>query len=155
MVPKALAEFKELTSEIPEGVTITKAGKLYSWDAPYLSTYFKKHYYLVDERKIAEYFTLEHTISGLISVYETFFSLIITKVSPVRTWHPDVQLLEVKDKNTQELLGYIFLDLFPRPKKFNHAAEFPGIQTFKKDGIEIYPATVTLVCNFTKPTAEK
>lgn len=151
-VKKACEEFKELTATLPEGVTLSPEGKLYPWDAAYVSTYFKKHVYNVDERELAKYFPMETTIAGLISIYEQFFSLKIKDVPAGTTWHPDVQLLAVHDATTNETLGYVYLDMYPRNKKYGHAAQFGAIPAhISADGTR-YPAVVALVCNFTKPT---
>jgi thimet oligopeptidase len=50
------------------------------------------------------------------------------------------------------LLGHFYLDLYPRPDKFNHAAAFPLIKRFENKG-EVLPAAAAMVTNFAK--AEK
>jgi thimet oligopeptidase len=37
-------------------------------------------------------------------------------------WHPDVRMFEASDVATGRLLGTLFVDLYPRPRKYNHAA---------------------------------
>jgi metallopeptidase MepB len=54
-----------------------------------------------------------------------------------------------------DFVGYLYLDLHPRPGKYGHAANFslqPGY--LYPNGTRRYPATA-LVCNFSKPTATK
>ena len=63
-----------------------------------------------------------------------------------RTWHPDVTTYDVRPglRRTAELLGRIHLDLHPRERKYNHAAQFdlvPGVLDRQlPEGV--------LVCNF-------
>ena len=154
---RALADqdFKKLISDLPEGITLTADGKMKPWDSAYIMTHFKKKHYSIDERHFAEYFPMEKTVAGLIHIYEQFFSLRIQPVSVKGMWHDDVSLLQVKDKASDKVLGYVFLDMFPRPKKYGHAAAFEGMFALAKNDGTRRPGIVTLVCNFTKPTTEK
>ncbi len=148
-------DFKQLVSDMPAGVSLTKDGKLEPWNYGFVNTYFKKKYYSIDEQVFAEYFPMEKTISALIGIYEQFFNVTIEWVTPSEMWHPDVRLLQVKNKVDGKLFGYIFLDMFPREKKYGHAAAFEAGLGIKKEDGTVLPSVVTLVCNFTKPTAEK
>jgi len=148
-------DFKQLVTDLPAGVSLTKEGKLEPWNYGYVSTYFKKKYYSIDEETFAEYFPMEKTIAGLISIYEQFFSLTIETISITGMWHSDLRLLQVKNKADGTLFGYIFLDMFPRDKKYGHAAAFEAVLATKKDDGTRTPGVVTLVCNFTKPTTDK
>ena len=72
---------------------------------------------------------------GLLDVTSMLFGLTYTQVdqAEARTWHPDVTTYDVglgHPDGTTELLGRIHLDLHPRERKFNHAAQFdlaPGV----------------------------
>ena len=153
IVKKSKEEFKEFIKDLPEGVSLTKDGKLESWNAGYVSTYFKKKHYDIDEQKLAEYFPMEQTIRGLLDIYEKFFNLKVEIIDNVKAWHQDVQLVKISDRDGT-VRGYVFLDMYPRPNKYGHAAMFPGVTTVKRDGV-VYPTVTAVVCNFTKPTAEK
>ncbi|MES1161734.1 MAG: M3 family metallopeptidase, partial [Rhizobacter sp.] len=37
-------------------------------------------------------------------------------------WHPDARVYDVRDIASQKILGTLFVDLYPRADKFNHAA---------------------------------
>lgn len=153
MLKKANEEFQEFVKDLPEGVSLTKDGKLEGWNSGYVSTYFKKKHYDVDEQKLAEYFPMEQIIRGLLDIYEKFFDLKIETVDNVKAWHEDVRLVKISDKNGP-VRGYVFLDMYPRSNKYGHAAMFPGVTTIERDGV-VYPTVTTVVCNFTKPTADK
>ena len=72
-------------------------------------------------------------------------------------WHEDVKIFSVWDDESEgdAFVGYLYLDMHPRPGKYPHAANFnlqPGFT--HSNGTRRYPATA-LVCNFSKPTATK
>jgi metallopeptidase MepB len=72
-------------------------------------------------------------------------------------WHEDVKIFSVWDDEGEGggFVGYLYLDLHPRPGKYGHAANFslqPGF--ILPNGTRRYPATA-LVCNFSKPTETK
>jgi len=50
-------------------------------------------------------------------------------------------------------MGYFYLDLFPRPDKFNHAAAFPLVMRSVIDGV-ITPPTTAMVTNFVQHEGE-
>ena len=59
-------------------------------------------------------------------------------------------MYELFDKNSEELLGRFYLDLFPRENKYQGAAEYTLISG-KKIGETYQIPMATLVCNFPKP----
>ncbi len=123
-------EFREFTKQLPESVVLTDDGLLKPWDRAYLIAQYKKHHYNLDERQLAEYFPAEHTIQGLMHIYEQFMSLKMEEVPMTGLWHEDVKLLAIYD-NKKALLGYLVLDLYPRPCKYSHAASFGIMPTTK------------------------
>ncbi len=155
MLTKAKAEIKVFARDLPVGVSLTKDGKFKPWDVAYTTTYFKKKYYDIDELQLAEFFPMENTVKGLFAIYEKFFSLSFKEIENITAWHSEVRLLEISKQNGP-VIGYVFLDMFPRDNKFGHAAQFSGIAAHKdaKTGT-YYPAVCTVVCNFTPPTADK
>src|SRR5262249_22430281 len=68
-----------------------------------------------------------------------------------KAWHPDVAAYEVWDRGKK--IGKFYLDLYPRPGKYKHAAMFPIVQPKRlHDGSALLP-TAALECNFPKPGA--
>ncbi len=153
IVKKACQEFKEITKDLPEDVSLTRDGKLKDWDSAYVSTYYKKKHYDVDEQEIAEYFPMDQTIRGLLDIYEKFFNLKIETIENPQVWHSDVRLVKISEKSGA-VLSYVFLDMHPRKNKFTHAMTFPGVMTARTSE-KIYPTVSTMLCNFTKPTNGK
>jgi Zn-dependent oligopeptidase len=53
--------------------------------------------------------------------------------------------------------GFIFIDLFPRPNKYSHAAHLGVIHALKPryPHTVVNPAVSVLMCNFPKPSADR
>lgn len=152
---KAAIEIKDFTKNLPESVTLTADGKLYPWDVQFLKNYYKKTALDLDENKIAEYFPMQHTIDGLLKIYQEFFNLEFKQLSAKGLWDPEAKLIEVIDKANGQSMGYLFLDLFPRPGKYTHACHLGIIPaTYLSDG-KPNLAIAVVVANFPKPTSEK
>ncbi len=131
--------------------------KLYPWDTSFYLNILRKTKYSVDPQLVREYFPLDRVIQGLFSVTQSLYGLEyrdVTRSQP-SLWHADVQVYEVYDRASKKLLGKFYLDLYPRDNKFSHAAQW-GLAQHKvwADGHETLPVAA-LVCNFTKPTADK
>ena len=145
-------------------------GHYYLWDNRYYDRLMLEKDYSLDQEKIAEWFPLETSIRGMLTVFETLFGLVFVEVtgddrsaiSPSGkgddiVWHPDCQVFSVWDSEDQGsgFVGYLYLDLHPREGKYGHAANFniqPGF--INANGTRHYPVTA-LVCNFSKPTPKK
>ena len=64
--------------------------------------------------------------------------------------------MKVYNKNHSQLFGYLFLDLYPRPDKYSHAAHgtiVPGVRG--EDGSRLTPNVSVVMANFPKSTKTK
>lgn len=145
---KANIEFAELTKNLPEGVSLTSEGKLQAHDVAFTLESYRKKNFLLDERKVAEYFPVGNTIHSLISIYETFFSLKIEEIHSLPFWNESVKLLQIAKAGSKEICGYLFLDLFPRKNKFTHACHCTLIPSYTDlEKSKKYPALSLVVSN--------
>lgn len=157
---KAKTDYAEFVAEKRRVVKDPKAG-LYPWDQAFIKNRLLRTKYSVDSQKVAEYFPVKQVFDGLFQITSSLYGIEFKDVTAdapklgLPVWHPDVHLWAVSDKATHELLGHIYTDLFPRENKYNHAACWP-LQAHKvfEDGTVEKPLAA-LVCNFTKPTADK
>lgn len=159
LLPKAQEkegqEFVELIKDLPPSVTLTQDGKMQPWDVNFSSEYYKRKKYNYDERIVSEYFPLETTIKGLFNIYESFFDLDM-EYQPIKDlWYEDVSLIKIYRKQDRQLLGYIFLDLYPRPNKFSSACEITVVPATKNNDGTINPAVAVVLANFPKSTPNK
>ena len=152
---KEKKEFARWTADLPESVTLTQDKKIKPWDLRYLQNQYKKKHLAVDEQLISHYFPMEKTVEGLLAIYKQFLSINFQEVPVSGLWHDDVKLVKVYTKDRSELLGYLFLDLFPRPNKYSHAAHAGIIPAVKKEDGTRLPTVSVVLANFPKSTSTK
>lgn len=124
---------------------------LQPWSKAYVTNLYKANHFELSEEEVKVYFALEQTLKGLFGICETLFGVQFRQVA-LPVWHDDVRSYEVWEDGSR--LGLFYLDLFPRPKKYGHAACF-GVQAGRAIGSEYVMPTATLVCNFPTPSAER
>lgn len=86
-----------------------------------------------------------------ILVYQHVLNLRFVEAQMPPVWHPDVRMFEVRDRTSNDMVGYFYLDLYPREGKYTHAACFglqPGFEN--ENGTRQFPIAA-MVANFSKP----
>ncbi len=157
IAPKFKEELEELRLLKAEE-TANENAILYPWDKDYYVNKLEKTQYDLDLESLKKYFEMEKTLDGMFTVFSTIFNLEIKYVDAPYVWAPKVKLVEVSDKTTKDVLGYLYLDLYPRPSdgKYGHFAMFTirsGKYLFDK-GYYLRPV-VAIVGNFPEPTSER
>jgi len=104
-----------------------KGAPLEQWDQTYYENQLRKTKYAVDQNEIKQYFPVQHVIDSVFGIYQQLLGVTFTRNASVAVWHPDVQAYDVRDTATGKPLGRFFLDLYPRPGKYDHFANFPMI----------------------------
>ena len=157
---KALVDMKEY-----ESAKATHLGEstatLYPWDLLYYETRLRRDKFSVDPQEVQQYFPIDAVIDGWMKIVGKLFAIALEDVTDqadeldLPLWHEDVRLFAVSDANTGEVFAHIYFDLHPRPGKFTHAAQW-GLRQRKEwaDGSVTLPLAA-LVCNFTRPTADR
>lgn len=152
---KEKEELDQFAQNLHPSVQLTSLGQFNPWDILFAKDYFKRAHLQLDEQTIAEYFPMEKTIDGLIQVYGKFFNLKFNKVDACKLWHDEVQVLQVADAENNALLGYLILDLHPRPNKFSHACQETIVPPIIESGKTDAPFVCVIVANFPHSTPEK
>lgn len=154
---KSLADLAEL-NEIKRAETKDPNAKMMPWDTSYYINVLNRTKYALDSRQVREYFPFNRVLDGLFQVTQSLYGLKYRDATPeagkhlLPIWHPDAKFYEVTDTAKNQVIGYFYLDLYPRPNKYNHAACW-RLRPRKvwPDGTVQLPIAA-LVCNFTKPT---
>lgn len=112
----------------------------------------RREQYGVDAQEVRRYFDFSRVHQGLLDVTGRLFGLTYRPVT-VSTWHPEVtsyDVLMTEAGGAEQRIGRIHLDLHPRDRKYNHAAQFdlvPGVRERQlPEGV--------LVCNFSRGLME-
>ncbi|MDE5750117.1 MAG: M3 family metallopeptidase, partial [Duncaniella sp.] len=150
--PALDAEMKELAEYASsiEGHPVT----IEPWDYSYYAYKLKNAKYAYDEEEMRPYFELSNVIDGVFGLATRLYGLTFEKNDSIPVYHPDVNAYDVRDRDGS-FVGVIYTDFFPRASKRPGAwmTEFKT-QKVTADGVDERPQ-VTIVMNFTKPTATK
>lgn len=147
---KAKADLAELRALAKERTGIDEVN---IWDWRYYHNQLLKTKYAVDDFEVAKYFPLDAVIAGLFDVYQTLLGVRFTEAPDAPRWHADVRGFDIAEAGGGAPFARFYMDLFPRPNKYGHAAAF----TLRRgrvlgDGGYQQPVSA-IVANFTKPSA--
>jgi thimet oligopeptidase len=103
-------------------------------NSAYYEELVRKEQHDVDSQLVRTYFPFESVRQGLLEVTGRLFGLRYDAVPDATAWHEDVAVYDVHRLDDAaddragagegELIGRIYLDLFPREGKYKHAAQF-------------------------------
>ena len=148
--PAAKKEFEELESFAKE---LDGIDRLEKWESAYYSEKLKQKRFNFDDEQLKPYFKLENVIEGAFEVAQKLFGLQFIQTDVVDTYHKEVMTYKVEDSK-QNLVAIFYADFFPRAGKRNGAWMTSFKSQYVKDSVNERPH-VSIVCNFTKPTATK
>lgn len=125
-----------------------------AWDYSYYANKLKNDRYSYDEEQLRPYFELDNVVKGVFGLATKLYGLHFTPNNSIEVYHPDVKAYDVTD-DKGGFVGVLYTDFFPRDTK-RPGAWMTGFteQFVDADGIDRRPL-VSIVMNFTKPTADK
>ncbi len=130
-------------------------GPLSAWDWAYYDEQIRRAEYGVDANLVAEYLPMEACLAGMFELTGEVFGLDYRRVPDAQAWHPSVELYEIWDRASGELVAHFYADWFPREGKFGHAAAFPLVVGHRRaDGTYERPISAILA-NFTPPSGDR
>jgi thimet oligopeptidase len=130
-------------------------GSVQAWDWLFYDTRQSREEHGVDQNAVSEYLPLDQVIDGMFALTGEVFGLEYRRVPEAKAWHPSVQLFEIRDRASGDVLAHFYADLFPREGKFGHAAAFPIVIGHRRaDGTYQRPVNA-IAANFTPPSGDR
>lgn len=123
-----------------------------AWDFSYYSEKYKKEVLNLSDEKLKPYFELSTVSGALFDLCTEMYGIIFTEDTEIERYCKDVKVYRVYDNG--KLISILYVDFFPRATKSAGA----WMTTFRDHytvGDEEKIPQVSVVCNFSKPTAKK
>jgi len=150
----ALAKAKVEAAEIDKEIAADKGDfKVAPYDWRYYQEKIRKAKFALNEDEIKPYFSLSAVREGAFATANKLYGLTFIALNNVPTYHPEVEVYEVKDKDGSHL-GLLYADFFPRDSKRSGAWMTSFRAQGMKDGKRVAPV-ISIVCNFTKPIGDQ
>jgi len=127
--------------------------KLEPWDWRYYSEQLRKAKYDLNDDIIRPYLSLNNVREGVFMVANKLYGITFEKNETLPVYHPDVDAYEVKENG--ETIAILYMDYFPRESKRSGAWMTNFREQYMDDNGKNVIPVVSLVFNFTKPTADK
>ena len=94
------------------------------WDVSFYRERLREERFSIDQEALRTYFPTPATVNWMLDMTSRLYAIRFQRVD-VPVWHEDVGYLDVIDDATGDLIGGIYLDLYPRDGKYKHAAAWP------------------------------
>src|SRR5438270_13146646 len=118
--PKAEQEYQTVLArkrqDAPQATVVN------SWERTYYAELVRKASYAFDSQSVRPYFPFDRVKQGLLDVTGRLFGLTYVRVNNAQVWDRSVETYEVRQNGG--IVGRFYLDMHPRPNKYNHAAQF-------------------------------
>ena len=145
---REVAEVKALAQELKG-----KDFELMPWDWAYYSEKLKVKKFDLDEEALRPYFELNNVIEGIFGLAKRIYGIAFAENKNISTYHEDVKAYDVTDKDGR-FLAVLYTDFHPRAGKRSGAWMTSYKEQWKDADGDSRPH-ISVVMNFTKPTADK
>ncbi|HEX2013401.1 MAG TPA: M3 family metallopeptidase [Roseateles sp.] len=121
-----------------------EATQVQRWDASFYAERIRRQRFSVDQEAFRPYFPPQESLAFAMRVIEKMMGVRYTRVN-AELWHPEAQAYAVSDVASGKALATLYVDLYPREGKYNHAAVWPLRSSSTRIG---RTPTAALVVNF-------
>ncbi|MDD3320735.1 MAG: M3 family metallopeptidase [Paludibacter sp.] len=127
--------------------------QLQPWDWSYYSEKLKDEKYAINDELLKPYFELENVKKGVFGLATKLYGIKFTKNPKIQVYNPEVDAYDVTDEKGQ-FLAVLYTDFHPREGK-RAGAWMNDFKAQWMDGKKDSRPHITVVMNFTRPTATK
>jgi peptidyl-dipeptidase Dcp len=131
--------------------------EMQSYDHAFYAEKLRKAKYDLNDEELKPYFQLDKVQEAVFGLAKTLFGLEFQEIEDVQKYHPDVKTYEIYEQSAEQkaegrkLKALLYADYHPRKGK--RAGAWMTSFQYIKNG-ENHRPHISVVCNFTKPTAE-
>ncbi len=119
------AELQELRAAKAQQVGAALADTtVQRWDATFYSERVKREKFSVDQNAFRPYFPPQASLEFSMRIIEQLMGVKYQRVDN-KLWHDEVQTYVVSDAASGQPIAQMYVDLYPRDGKYNHAAVWP------------------------------
>ncbi|MBI3345853.1 MAG: Zn-dependent oligopeptidase [Burkholderiales bacterium] len=98
--------------------------KVERWDATFYSERVKLQKFSVDQNAFRPYFPPQASLEFALHVIEKMMGVKYERIAN-KLWHDEAQTYVVSDTTSGQPIAQLYVDLYPRDGKYNHAAVWP------------------------------
>lgn len=149
-LPQAREEFAQLQVFAKKQFGVEE---LEAWDISYYSEKLRQHDYAVSSEDYRPYLPENAVVSGLFTIIEKLYGIRITEVASPDAWKKVVRLFAIHDE-TEQLRGYLYMDLFARSDKRGGAWMDDCRIRRRLDDNSIQTPIAFVTCNFNPPVGK-
>lgn len=145
--------------EIEELKSLAKADgieEMQSYDHAFYAEKLRKQKFDIDDEELKPYFQLDKVEEAVFGLAGKLFGLEFVEINDVQKYHPEVKTYEVRSQKSEDgslLKAILYADYHPRKGK-RAGAWMTSFKSQKIENGENVRPHISVVCNFTKPTAE-
>ncbi len=128
--------------------------ELQPWDIGYYSEKLKQKLFEFTSEDFRPYYQLDKVLGGCFNHFSKLFGLKFVQSDKYPVWHKDVKVFDVFNESDNSFIGTLYGDFHPRTGKNQGAWK----TSYRDQGLfhrEKMRPIISIVCNFTKPTADK
>ncbi|MGE0383907.1 MAG: M3 family metallopeptidase [Gammaproteobacteria bacterium] len=147
--PAAQREFEELErfGRQEHGLEQVQA-----WDVNWLSEKLRQRLHSISAEALRPYFPLPTVLRGMFAIAGRLFGVRVESRQDVSTWHPDVTVHEIFDREGRAR-GLFYMDAHARPHK-RGGAWMDDCASRWVDGERLHQPVAYLNCNFSPPSPD-
>ncbi len=143
---RELTELAELrTAKAAQLKVAADATTLDRWDVNYYTERVRRERYAVDQEAFRAYFPPQASLQFVLRLIERLMGVRYQRIEGAAAWHAEVQTYAVSDAASGKPLATMWVDLYPREGKYNHAAVW-GLRSASL--AQKRPSQAALVVNF-------